>query len=141
MDARLVIFHAVPPLPTLLYGIDPFTQTELVAYGRSARKSAAHKMAALEKWFKKRCPNTRMALHEGPAAENILKTAGKVHADYIVLGSHGHGAMYDLLVGSTAHIILKKSPCPVVLVPNSSQPRPRKKSPRSFASWPPWIMD
>ena len=139
----MVIFHAVAPLPTLLYGIDPFTQTELVSYGRSARKAAAHKMAALEHWFKKRCPNTKMALHEGSPPENVLRAANKVHADYIVLGSHGHGAMHDLLVGSTAHVVLKKSTCPVVLVPitNETGKKGRKKVARGFASWPPWMLD
>ncbi len=118
---RLVIFHAVPPIPQLMFGIDPFTTTQLEAHGRSSRKAAAHKLEALQRWFKKRGPDTKMALHEGPAADNILKSADRINPDYIVLGSHGHGAMYDLLLGSTAQLVIRKALCPVVLVPISKQ--------------------
>jgi nucleotide-binding universal stress UspA family protein len=33
------------------------------------------------------------------------------------MGSHGHGALYNLLVGGTASGVIQKSPCPVVIVP------------------------
>lgn len=53
----------------------------------------------------------------GPAATSIREKASYVDADFIVLGSHGHGALYDLFVGSTACGLLKDAPCPVVVVP------------------------
>ena len=43
-------------------------------------------------------------------------------ADYIVMGSHGHTPLYDLLVGTTTHGVLKNARCPVVIVPA----RPKK---------------
>jgi nucleotide-binding universal stress UspA family protein len=33
------------------------------------------------------------------------------------MGSHGHTAFYDLLVGSTTHGVLMRANCPVVIVP------------------------
>lgn len=121
MDARLVILHAVPPLPTLPYGIDSFSAAYVVEFNRTARKAAAHKLQALQHWFNKRSPGTKMALHEGQPADIILRSARRVRADYIVLGSHGHGAMYDLVAGSTARGIIRMAPCPVVLVPVTKQ--------------------
>jgi nucleotide-binding universal stress UspA family protein len=47
----------------------------------------------------------------------IREKAERLGADYIVLGSHGHGALYELLIGSTAADLLKHSPCPVLVVP------------------------
>lgn len=47
----------------------------------------------------------------------IVAQARNLPADYIVMGSHGHTAFYDLLVGGTTHGVLKRSPCPVVIVP------------------------
>jgi nucleotide-binding universal stress UspA family protein len=47
----------------------------------------------------------------------ILEQAQRLAADYIVMGSHGHGAIYDLLIGGTTHAILKRARCPVVVVP------------------------
>jgi nucleotide-binding universal stress UspA family protein len=53
----------------------------------------------------------------GAVAEEILNQADALNADLIVMGAHGHGAMYNLLVGSTTKGVLKHSPRPVLLVP------------------------
>jgi nucleotide-binding universal stress UspA family protein len=58
------------------------------------------------------------ALHiQGPIVEKILHEAGDQQADLIIMGSHGHGALYDLLVGSVTHGVVKGATCPVVVVP------------------------
>lgn len=59
-----------------------------------------------------------LALHiQGPAIEKILHTAADHHAELIVMGSHGHGALYELLVGSVTAGVLKGAKCPVLVVP------------------------
>ncbi len=63
-----------------------------------------------------------MALHiQGPVVEKILHEAGEQQADLIVIGSHGHGAFYDLLVGSVTNGVIKSARCPVVVVPAVSR--------------------
>ena len=61
----------------------------------------------------------KVSLHEptGTVAEEILNEADELNADLIVMGTHGHGAMYNLLVGSAAKAVLKQSTRPVLLVP------------------------
>ena len=60
---------------------------------------------------------TATALHiQGPIVDKILHEAGEQQADLIVMGSHGHGALYDLLVGSVTHGVVKGATCPVVVV-------------------------
>jgi nucleotide-binding universal stress UspA family protein len=61
----------------------------------------------------------KVSLHEptGAVAEEILSQADELDADLIVMGTHGHGAMYNLLVGSTTEGVLKHSSCPVLLMP------------------------
>ena len=61
----------------------------------------------------------KVSLHEpaGVVAEEILNQADALNADLIVMGTHGHGAMYNLLVGSTTKGVLKHSTRPVLLVP------------------------
>jgi nucleotide-binding universal stress UspA family protein len=63
----------------------------------------------------------KVSLHEptGAVAEEILNQANVLHADLIVMGTHGHGAMYNLLVGSATKGVLKHSKRPVLLVPSS----------------------
>jgi hypothetical protein len=56
-------------------------------------------------------------------AQVITDEAERHSADYIVIGSHGHGAFYDLLVGSTTGGVLKRANCPVVIVPAMQRAR------------------
>jgi nucleotide-binding universal stress UspA family protein len=58
---------------------------------------------------------------QGALAEKILLEAETQAAGMIVMGSHGHGAIYNLLVGSVTSGVLKKATCPVLVVP---APRP-----------------
>jgi nucleotide-binding universal stress UspA family protein len=61
----------------------------------------------------------KVSLHEptGAVAEEILNQADILNADLIVMGTHGHGAMYNLLVGCATKGVLKHSTRPVLLVP------------------------
>ena len=54
---------------------------------------------------------------EGTVVSEILKVAETISADLIVMGSHGHGSVYNLLVGSVTEGVLKAGKCPVLLVP------------------------
>jgi nucleotide-binding universal stress UspA family protein len=64
--------------------------------------------------------NVRLHEPTGEMVEEILECAGAVKADVIVMGRHGHGAMYNLLVGSVTEGVLKRASCPVVLVPSGA---------------------
>ena len=54
---------------------------------------------------------------EGSPARSILEEAQRVNADMIVLGSHGHSAIGEVMLGSVAHKIAMKATVPVLLVP------------------------
>jgi len=54
---------------------------------------------------------------EGTVVEEILRTAREISANLIVMGTHGHGSVYNLLVGSVTEGILKAAERPVLLVP------------------------
>jgi nucleotide-binding universal stress UspA family protein len=60
---------------------------------------------------------------EGSTAEVILREAKRIHANLIVMGSHGHGALYHLLVGSVTDAVLRKTTCPVLVVPYTMMPK------------------
>jgi len=61
----------------------------------------------------------KVTLHEpsGSVADEILDQADAVEADLIVMGTHGHSAMYNLLVGSATKGVLKHAT--VLLVPRA----------------------
>ena len=54
---------------------------------------------------------------DGAVVEEILRTADEISADLVIMGSHGHGAVYNLLVGSVTEGVLKAGRRPVLLVP------------------------
>jgi len=56
-------------------------------------------------------------LIKGPIIETVLNEAERLEADLLIVGSHGFGALYDLLVGSSSRGILKSSTIPVLVVP------------------------
>ena len=56
-------------------------------------------------------------LIQGPIVETVLKEAERLDADLLIVGSHGFGAVYDLLVGSVSRGILKEADIPVLVVP------------------------
>ena len=57
-------------------------------------------------------------LVQGPTVQTILKEAEKVGAEVIVVGSHGRGKLFDLVVGSVSAGVIRKAKVPVLVVPS-----------------------
>jgi nucleotide-binding universal stress UspA family protein len=55
-------------------------------------------------------------IKSGTPAETIVQTAQEQHCDLIVMGTHGHGIIADVLMGSTVKWVIKHSPIPVLVV-------------------------
>lgn len=114
-DGQIVLFHAVQqPVISTDYGLTAEMLQEAISVNQEAARS---QLEHLEQLLVEQGVPVRTRLVGGFAAGNILEEARKLRADYIVLGSHGHTAFYDLLVGSTTNAVLKNAPCPVVVVP------------------------
>ncbi|MFA6962110.1 MAG: universal stress protein [Opitutaceae bacterium] len=122
--ARVVLLHTVqPPVITTDYGLTADLLSETMSLTETgARKQLEH----LQKILADKGIPAGSRLTYGFAAGNIVEHARKLRAAYIVLGSHGHTAVYDLLVGSTTHAVLKKAPCPVLVVPPAPKSKLRK---------------
>lgn len=57
-------------------------------------------------------------LIQGPTIATILAEADRVAAGMIVVGSHGHGKLFDLVVGSVSAGVIRKARVPVLVVPS-----------------------
>ena len=55
---------------------------------------------------------------QGPTVEKIIEEAGRVGADIIVIGTHGHGMLFDLVMGSVSEGVTRHAVCPVLVVPD-----------------------
>ncbi|MBS1257162.1 MAG: hypothetical protein MAG551_00198 [Candidatus Scalindua arabica] len=65
-------------------------------------------------------------LVQGVAVEVILDEASKLNIDLIVVGSHGHGAVYHMVIGSVSEGVLHRSSCPVLVVPTHERTKKKK---------------
>jgi nucleotide-binding universal stress UspA family protein len=55
-------------------------------------------------------------VERGNPVEQILKQAEEKNCDLIVMGTHGHGTLADVMMGSTARRVLRRSKKPVLVV-------------------------
>lgn len=117
ISARLVLLHVLQPPPVMLadyYAFDAGAMAEAVAAGE---KFASRQLEALSRYCARRHVPVETVQSGGQPVAVILEQAAAAAADYVVLGSHGHGAMFDLLVGATTQGVLRKAHCPVLVVP------------------------
>ena len=114
-DGRIILLHVVqPPLLTSDYGLAMESFQEAIAI---SEKHSAKRLAEISEQVRSRVDQVATEQASGAAIPEILEQAKRHQADYVVMGSHGHTALYDLLVGGTTHGVLRRSPCPVVIVP------------------------
>ena len=115
LPAKVWLLHNAVPEPDVVeFKVDP----------QAARESLAKKfhvehrqIQELANRMRKTGVDTTALLVHGATVETILNEASELEVDMIVVGSHGRGAMYQLLVGSVSEGILHNSRCPVLVVP------------------------
>ena len=119
LSRELVLLHVVAPDPEFV-GYKPGPQSArdaVAAHIRDEHREVQHLAEPLRASGLAVTPLTV----QGPSAEKILELAKKTQASYIVVGSHNHGPLYDLFVGSVAREVLKHSTIPVLVVPAPRQ--------------------
>ena len=52
----------------------------------------------------------------GPPARTIVDYAAEIDADYVVMGCHGRAGVSRVLLGSVAETVVRRAPCPVLVV-------------------------
>jgi len=57
-----------------------------------------------------------LAVVEDTARDAIVKAARALHADLIVMGTHGRRGLSRALIGSIAEDVVRRAPCPVLTV-------------------------
>jgi len=108
---EFTVFTAIAPLPPrarAAVGAD-------IAHGYYDEEAA--KVAEPVVAFLARHTITPTVVHEtGPAGEMIARAATSGGFDLVMMGSHGHGALANLVMGSVATQVLAHCKVPVLLV-------------------------
>lgn len=116
--AQLHLFHSVEPEPSYTaYGFTPDEFPALHAYQEEAKRRATEKLEALAETVKLSLADVRCQINEGSPLYALLDYIKEVDADFVVLGTHGHGAIAALLLGSVAEGMVRKATVPTLIVP------------------------
>jgi len=114
-DCKIWILFAAPPNPDFV-GLE--VGPKYIRDNVAAELREDHRMLQdFAANIKSKGINAEALMVQGPAHDVILYEANKLNADLIIMGSHGHGAVFDLLVGSVSKEVLKRAERPVLLVP------------------------
>jgi nucleotide-binding universal stress UspA family protein len=81
-----------------------------------AHRVAHAKLSTLRQQFLGVHAQVEMIVREGPAAEDILRTAERRQVDLIIMSTHGRSGVRRLLLGSVTEKIIHSAPCPVLAV-------------------------
>ncbi|MGD7653510.1 MAG: universal stress protein [Verrucomicrobiales bacterium] len=120
--AVLKLFHVVEPEPSYTaYGFTPDEFPALHAYQEEAKRRALSKLEELHEKVKGDLPTSTAEVVEGSPLHCLLSYVDDVNADLVILGSHGHGVIASLLLGSVAEGMVRKAKVPTMIVPASHE--------------------
>jgi len=108
--ARLTVFHAYT-------AADVAAAQQRGVYADQFVESLRSDIAYLLERAGADARRATIAIAMGPPVEEILRAAADARADLIVMGTHGRSGLDRLLVGSVAEGVLRRAPCPVVVLP------------------------
>ena len=116
LGATVRLIHVAPPEPDFVgYEAGPITVRQHVA---AEYQEARRRVHAIESALRSSGLVVEALVVQGEPSHKILHHAREFDADLIVLGSHGHGMLHELLVGSVTSAVMRAAPCPVVVVPS-----------------------
>jgi nucleotide-binding universal stress UspA family protein len=116
LGARVFLLHVAEPVPLAITPEAAAYSPQLVDDIHSAGADILAAAAAQAKAAGVDCETFQVdALGPGVPA-GILGEAARVHADLIVMGTHGRSGLRRALLGSSAESLVRESTVPVLLV-------------------------
>jgi nucleotide-binding universal stress UspA family protein len=123
IEGKIVILHAVEPLPPMA-----------VSFGDFSHQVVQDRWDETAKKFKERIQDisvkvdtqtgvssvdfiSKILIRLGPPVEEILRVVDEEGCDVIVIGTHSKGFLQQALVGSVCNSVLHRTRKPVLVVP------------------------
>jgi nucleotide-binding universal stress UspA family protein len=108
---QYTLLHAVPPVPPrAAAALDKET---LKAYYEDEGEKV---FKPIRTFFSKQGLTAQYLVKVGPAGDSIAGMADKGRFDLVVLGSHGHGTLTNLVLGSVATKVMARCKVPVLVI-------------------------
>jgi nucleotide-binding universal stress UspA family protein len=123
LGAKLWLIHVATPQPDFMgYEVGPVYIRDSVAQQLRMQHKHLHRM---RQELHAQGVEASALLVSGTPARKIILEASRLEAEFIVMGSHGHGTLFNLLMGTVCNGVLRKAPCPVVVVPARTARQPQ----------------
>jgi nucleotide-binding universal stress UspA family protein len=118
LGAKVTVFFAAPPATPIIYRDHlPVGYTTPEEHQKLIDKTTRNNLEAVERLANNAdVPFESVHATSDYPADDILKIADRKTCDLIVIGSHGHGGLRGVFVGSVAQKVLAKSKIPVMVV-------------------------
>lgn len=125
----VVLIHVVPPEPLVVDFAPPVVPPDLF-------QTRQKELDAMRDSLTAHGVHATAQVFGGLLEETLQEQIGLIKPDVILMGSHGHGALYHLIVGSVTAGIIKHSKLPVLIIPSVPVPEtpPVKAATRKKAS-------
>ena len=118
--AELVPLYVID-IPLLSYDapdVDP--STALKAFKEEGERLKADSLAAMQRENVKGMPHVvELVVPGSDTAQRILEEAQAIHADLVVMGTHGRRGFKRFALGGVTERFMRMAPCHVLLVPSS----------------------
>ena len=116
--ANLELLHVIEPEPSYTaYGFTPDEFPAMNAFHEEAQRRATTKLEEFLTEVRKEVPAANSHMTEGSPLHALLARVAESQADFVVIGSHGHGVIASLLLGSVAEGMVRKASVPTLVVP------------------------
>jgi nucleotide-binding universal stress UspA family protein len=122
-DAKIVIFHAVEPLPHMLVSVKDFEHQVAKDRWEDTVKKFKEQIQDISIKVDARTGISSVDLisniliRPGNPVEEILKLVDEEDCDVIVLGTHGKGFLEKTFLGSVSSSVLLRTRKPVFIIP------------------------
>ncbi|HEU4729768.1 MAG TPA: universal stress protein [Kofleriaceae bacterium] len=111
--------HVVNAIGTTLPELSVALTDQMLASLRHNNEAALHKLIEPRRTL---ASFGEVTVSDEDARDAIVNAAKAVHADLIVIGTHGRRGLSRVLLGSVAEEVIRRAPCPVLAVRMEPQP-------------------
>jgi universal stress protein A len=114
MNARIVFLHILPVTSAPAWRYDGINHKWF--FDAHLQLNTEQQLAAFAKESFPTDVPVKAEVRYGTPASNILNVATELDVDLIIMCTHGHSGWIHMLIGSVASNIVRRAPCPVLVV-------------------------
>ncbi|MEI7825796.1 MAG: universal stress protein [Chlorobiaceae bacterium] len=124
LSAKVCLLHVIPPSSPVIELL-PDVETLLPREDPPVNENSQHlsetpesaKLLTIAIKLQQNGIDTTVIIAQNDEVTAIIEESEKNSVDMIMLGSHGHGALFHLLIGSVSEGVIRRASCPVIIVP------------------------